>query len=385
MVRGGTAGSSAFVASISRRRVAMAALGAMLGASVGGLTGQGRVLAGPGGALAGPNVSLVYFPETGHHLQQDFLQFWRTMGGANLFGLPLTEELEWGGRIMQYFEHCRFERLADGGPVELGLLSDELGKAQPRVPPPAGDEGATGRRYYPETVHSVGAGFLQFLDQHGGVPLLGYPVTEELWENDRTVQYFQRFRLEWEPDRPVTAGQLGAEAAARAGVPVDPVARAEQAPDWQEALFPRAPRVASTEAALEAYGPWGMKWIDISISRQLITAYEGDRAVFSDLVSTGRADKGLTPTGIFAIQRRVYNETMDSRTIGIPLSSPRGYLLTNVLYTQYFTGAGHAIHYAWWHNNFGQPMSYGCVNLRLTTARWFWEWAGIGTPVIVHP
>ncbi len=385
MAGAGTGDRSAHRAGLSRRRVALALAGMALGTAFGGFAGLERAQASQHHAVVGPNVSLVYFPETGHHLQQDFLQFWRTMGGAELFGLPLTEELEWGDRIVQYFERCRFERPGEGGPVELGLLADELSKGQRRVPPPEEDERVTGRRYYPETGHSVGAGFLQFLDQHGGVPVLGYPITEELWENDRTVQYFQRFRLEWEPNKPVTAGLLGAEAAARAGVPVEPVARAEQAPDWREALFPRAPRVASTEAALEAYGPWGMKWIDISISRQRITAYEGERAVFSDLVSTGRADKGLTPIGIFAIQRRVYNETMDSRTIGIPLSSPKGYLLTNVLYTQYFTGVGHAIHYAWWHNNFGQPMSYGCVNLRLATARWFWDWAGIGTPVIVHP
>jgi lipoprotein-anchoring transpeptidase ErfK/SrfK len=42
-----------------------------------------------------------------------------------------------------------------------------------------------------------------------------------------------------------------------------------------------------------------------------------------------------------------------------------------------------ALHYAWWHHNFGHAMSYGCVNLRLATAKWFWDWATIGTRVVV--
>ncbi|MGH2355385.1 MAG: L,D-transpeptidase, partial [Chloroflexota bacterium] len=98
---------------------------------------------------------------------------------------------------------------------------------------------------------------------------------------------------------------------------------------------------------------------------------------------TGKLATG-TPPGVFAIQQRIYNETMDSRSIGIPPGHPDFYRLENVLYTQYYTNRGHAIHYAWWHNNFGHPMSHGCVNLRLSTARWFWNWAGIGTTVIVH-
>ena len=106
------------------------------------------------------------------------------------------------------------------------------------------------------------------------------------------------------------------------------------------------------------------------------------RTVFTDLCSTGRADKGLTTRGLYAIQRRIPNEIMDSTTIGYPKGHPKYYRLENVLYTQYFNG-GEALHYAWWHSNFGNPMSYGCVNLRLNTAKWFWDWANFGTRVLV--
>jgi lipoprotein-anchoring transpeptidase ErfK/SrfK len=50
----------------------------------------------------------------------------------------------------------------------------------------------------------------------------------------------------------------------------------------------------------------------------------------------------------------------------------------------YFTGA-YSIHGTYWHHNFGHPMSHGCVNLTIDDARWFYEWAEIGTPVITHP
>jgi lipoprotein-anchoring transpeptidase ErfK/SrfK len=128
---------------------------------------------------------------------------------------------------------------------------------------------------------------------------------------------------------------------------------------------------------------FGEQWIAVSLPRQRVTAYEHSKVVFSDLCSTGDTAKGLTGRGVFAIWRRVENETMDSTTIGILKGDPKYYRLENVLYTQYFDNTGEALHYAWWHNNFGHPMSYGCVNLRLATAKWLWDWASLGTRVVV--
>ena len=62
-----------------------------------------------------------------------------------------------------------------------------------------------------------------------------------------------------------------------------------------------------------------------------------------------------TPTGVFTILRRVANETMNSDTIGIPRFGPGGYYLTNVLFTQYFTGDGASLHYNYWSRQLGLP------------------------------
>jgi lipoprotein-anchoring transpeptidase ErfK/SrfK len=50
------------------------------------------------------------------------------------------------------------------------------------------------------------------------------------------------------------------------------------------------------------------------------------------------------------------------------------YYLPDVPYTMYFYG-GYALHGAYWHNNFGQPMSHGCVNLSIADSQTLFEWA----------
>jgi len=122
-----------------------------------------------------------------------------------------------------------------------------------------------------------------------------------------------------------------------------------------------------------APAPTTGKWIDIDISAQTITAYQGNTPLKSVLVSTGLTWTP-TPLGRFAIYTKIPSQTM----------SGSGYYLPGVPWVMYFTGA-YSIHGTYWHHNFGHPMSHGCVNLTIDDARWFYEWAEIGTPVITHP
>ena len=105
-----------------------------------------------------------------------------------------------------------------------------------------------------------------------------------------------------------------------------------------------------------APGVGGEKWIDINLSQQRITAYSGQTAVYSAIVSTGLSG---TPTVVGTF--KVY-----AKYIATPMSGP-GYYLPGVPHTMYFY-RGYAIHGAYWHNNFGTPMSHGCVNLSLPDA-----------------
>jgi lipoprotein-anchoring transpeptidase ErfK/SrfK len=60
-----------------------------------------------------------------------------------------------------------------------------------------------------------------------------------------------------------------------------------------------------------------------------------------------------------------------------------GFYLPDVPYTMYFY-EGYGIHGTYWHNNFGHPMSHGCVNMRTSEAEWMFNWASVGTLVNVH-
>ncbi len=131
--------------------------------------------------------------------------------------------------------------------------------------------------------------------------------------------------------------------------------------------------VASPVAApAPGHGAAGEKWIDVNLSTQTITAYQGQTAVYSARVSTGLWG---TPTvvGTYAVY---------AKYLSAPMSGP-GYYLPNVPHTMYFY-RGYAIHGAYWHNNFGTPMSHGCVNLSLPDAEWFYNWAPMGTKVVTR-
>ena len=67
-------------------------------------------------------------------------------------------------------------------------------KVTPPAPPPVTPPTV---RYYPQTGHSIKGPFLEFFDAHGGIGMLGYPLTDEQQEGDLTVQYFENVRLEW--------------------------------------------------------------------------------------------------------------------------------------------------------------------------------------------
>lgn len=126
------------------------------------------------------------------------------------------------------------------------------------------------------------------------------------------------------------------------------------------------------------------RWIDADLTEPvLVTAYEDDRPVYSALAVKGTL-AFQTPTGLFRVLRRVENETMDSLTIGIPREAADGYYLKDVLFTQYFSRDGAALHYNYWRSNWGYSGSHGCLGLDYDASLFFWHFASVGTPVYVH-
>ncbi len=114
------------------------------------------------------------------------------------------------------------------------------------------------------------------------------------------------------------------------------------------------------------------RWIDVNLSQQRLTAYQGNTPVFSTLISGG-LPRTPTVVGRFRIQTKLTSTRMRGP----------GYDLPGVPYTMYFY-KGYAIHGTYWHNNFGRPMSHGCVNMRTPDAAWLFNWASVGTLVVTH-
>jgi lipoprotein-anchoring transpeptidase ErfK/SrfK len=116
----------------------------------------------------------------------------------------------------------------------------------------------------------------------------------------------------------------------------------------------------------------GARWIDVDLSQQRVYAYEGDVLMNSFIVSTGTWQTP-TVTGEFRIWVKVRSQAM---------TGP-GYYLPDVPYVMYFY-KDYGLHGTYWHNNFGTPMSHGCVNLTIPDAEWLYNFASVGTVVNVH-
>jgi lipoprotein-anchoring transpeptidase ErfK/SrfK len=114
------------------------------------------------------------------------------------------------------------------------------------------------------------------------------------------------------------------------------------------------------------------RWIDVDLNNQMVYAYEDDTIVREFLVSTGTAAHP-TVKGQFHIYLKFRYDDM----VG------PGYYLRDVPYVMYFY-KGYGLHGTFWHDNFGTPMSHGCVNMRTDEAAWLYDFAPMGTLVNVH-
>lgn len=131
---------------------------------------------------------------------------------------------------------------------------------------------------------------------------------------------------------------------------------------------PNSPQVLGTTNTAGAE-----KWIEISLSEQKLRAWEGNKIVMEFLISSGKW--APTPTGTFNIWYKTRSQTM----VGGSKDLGTYYNLPNVPFNMFFY-QGFAIHGAYWHNNFGHPMSHGCVNAPIANAAQLFEWTGPVVP-----
>ena len=148
--------------------------------------------------------------------------------------------------------------------------------------------------------------------------------------------------------------------------------------------------------------PFTQKRIEVNLTTQTLVAFEFDKEVFKTNISSGVASwnpdpKALntrTPTGEFHILSKYPSKHMGNGSL---FASIEDYELPGVPWTSFFNEAGYAFHGTYWHDNYGTPMSRGCVNMRVEEAKWLFRWArppyeseqistqGMGTVVVITP
>jgi lipoprotein-anchoring transpeptidase ErfK/SrfK len=123
------------------------------------------------------------------------------------------------------------------------------------------------------------------------------------------------------------------------------------------------------------------KWIEVDLTHYRLYAYENANLVNTFLISAGRPSTP-TPTGQFAIQSKFVQQDMYGQNV-----DGSSYFQPNVPWINYFAPGGFAIHGNYWRptSYFGSVnSSHGCVGLMVSDAEWVYNWAPVGTPIIIH-
>lgn len=337
----------------------------------------------------------VYIPETGHSVDGVFLDAWRDWGGVESWGNPITSELTENGVVVQYYDYGRFEyhpEATDGAVVQFGDLGRQMQPFMIRRVAGSGSaeaneaaltarawapmDAATVRPdsdtwvYVPETGHGVAGDFKTFWESTGSASYLGNPLTEQYKVDGVTFQVFERGKVAQRAgDEPeiVPVGKMMVERLRLETAPSDQ----GDLPVYSEDLFTPPPATAIDGGAAD---PNGERWVMINITLQYLWAYQGDQVLWQGYISSGTA-KYATPTGTFHVLSKLESQTMEGVLGG------EYYNVPDVPDVMYFTDLGHALHGTYWHNNFGTPMSHGCINLPMDVAEWMYKWSPMGMRV----
>jgi len=138
----------------------------------------------------------------------------------------------------------------------------------------------------------------------------------------------------------------------------------------------RMPKLAEEDLAQEEKvlgAQTDERWIEVDLSEQKLRAWEGNNLAYEFLISSGKW--APTPKGEFRIWVKLKYTKMEGGIRG----TRTYYYLPNVPYTQYFY-KGYGLHGTYWHNNFGQPMSHGCINLATPDAEKLFYWTSPPIP-----
>lgn len=346
----------------------------------------------------------VYVEATGHTVGGLFLDYWRANGAALVYGNPISEPfLSADGLASQAFENGVFqyrpEFLYTEEPIVRLMPLGERVATDTRAPGEMltfgmllGDEStpaALRDRPFIEDhdQKSIDDALTPWYEHHEGAFYLGQPRSRPVRERGAVAQWFEGGLLVADGEEGgARLAPLARELAASLEIDTTPVAQRDL-PLFDEWLFLGA---GNPDPHGDPAAP-GRKRIEVSLSEQMIRAFQGTNLVTAPYVSTGIDPNGTNP-GTYHIRLKYPIQDMQgfTDTTGEVLGfgdAPEGtipYSVEDVPHVMYFNLEAEALHGTYWHNNFGQKMSHGCVNLPLDVAAFIYGWAPMGTQVVVH-
>jgi lipoprotein-anchoring transpeptidase ErfK/SrfK len=369
----------------------------------------------------------VYVPETRHTLRGYFLDYWRANGAASVYGNPISEPFAAeNGLYSQAFENGVFQFVAEMVWTDLpsvtlmpigrtalesrvdtfrvdGRRGQGGGDRRSAAWKPVSPDGvaavaalSTGGTWSETTGHTIDGSFYDWYSAHEGIFYLGEPISQPVRERGLTVQYFEGGMLMQDDQNRVRLAPLAREMAPVIGVDTSPV-DGSGLPVYNEALF--YPQGNPNPLGDPITTP-GKRVIEISLSQQRLWAYQGGTLITETYVSTGLAPNH-TERGFFHVRYKLEKQdmagTVNSQGEVVAMgeeaanaaqsgqaAGQEAYMVEDVPHVMYFNYDAEALHGAYWHNNFGTPMSHGCVNLPLDMAAFLYAWAPLGTVVWVY-
>ena len=377
----------------------------------------------------------VFVPEQGHTVRGTMLDYWRANGAAAVYGNPISEPFASAdGYYSQAFERGIFQyrpEFIDTNDPYIRLMSigqaliqmrhgavfvdgrrvggdsnlapwTALGQNDPKVTKIVN----AGGTYVADSGHTIDGAFLDWYNAHEGAFYLGDPLSQPLTESGEQVQYFDGGILRKEHNGTVALLPIVSQLTSMLGIDTTSVEQGKL-PTYSESLWaglgiqPSADDLAN---AGQDGDPWpqiigdastpGRRWVEVNLNEpEQLWAYQGQTQVMTTNVSTGLSPN-LTAPGLFHVRWRFDSESMQGFTnstgevSGFGTTPPPGggnaWAVPDVPNVMYFNTDAEALHGCYWHNNFGYPMSHGCVNLPLAVAAWMYGWAPLGTMVWIH-
>jgi len=372
----------------------------------------------------GQTSSQVWVPETKHSIRGYMLDYWRANGADSVYGYPISEPFaSVNNRYSQAFEGGVFEFYPEFVwtdlpsvslmPVSQDILDDRLGdfRRDGRRDAGGGDrrasawtdvspESSTAQRAINDggvlsdvTGQTLRGAFHSWYEDHEGAYYLGNPISQPVEERGGVVQYFDGGALFRDANGNVSVLPIVRENARALEIDTSTVKR-DGLPTYDELYFWEGDNPNPLGDPYAA----GRKWIEVNISEQRLYAYQGDTLISTSLVSTG-LEPNHTEQGVFHVRYKLEKQDMagatgpngeviamgeDAADNASRSQGQAGYTVEDVPHVMYINMDAEALHGAYWHNNFGQRMSHGCINLPLDFATFLYGWAPLGTMVWVH-